>query len=146
MSRFDIALLALFRAARQQDHQRRTVLPEIGAIALSEIDSILKHALTDRFNIGEVALLQSDDGARDLWLAQLPLNRRTTRQMVAGRRRPRSKGFEALTTVTQALPGFKFVVWTVVEMRVGNLTPPPPQPCAQTPRSAPAPRRRRAAC
>jgi hypothetical protein len=66
MRRIDVALLALLRAAGQQDHQRRTVLPEINAVARPEIDPVFEHALADRFDAGEVTLLQPDDGARDL--------------------------------------------------------------------------------
>src|SRR5260370_34702354 len=66
VGRIDIALLALLGAAGQQDHQRRTVLPEINTVARPEIDPVFAHALADRFDAGEVTLLQPDDGARDL--------------------------------------------------------------------------------
>src|SRR5262249_34196875 len=66
VSRIDIALLALLRAAYQKDHQRRAVLPEIDPVSWSEIDSILKYACTDRFDVGKIPLLRPDDGARDL--------------------------------------------------------------------------------
>jgi hypothetical protein len=63
--RIDIALLALLRAARQEGYQSRTVLSEINPVARSEIDSALEHAFADRFDVGEVALLQPGNGARD---------------------------------------------------------------------------------
>src|SRR5271166_1209300 len=57
----DVARLPLLRAAREQDHQRRTVLPEINPVARAEIDSVLEYAFTDRFDAREVALLQPHD-------------------------------------------------------------------------------------
>ena len=66
MRRIDIPLLALLGPTREQDHQHRTVLSEIHAVARSKIDPIFKDALANRFDAGEIALLQPDDGARDL--------------------------------------------------------------------------------
>src|SRR5262249_44228261 len=57
MRRIDVALLALLSAARQQDHQTRTVLTEVDAVARPEVDPVLEHAFANRFHVGEVALL-----------------------------------------------------------------------------------------
>ncbi len=66
MRRIDIALLALLAAARQQDHQRRPVLPEINAVAGAEIDPIFEYPSPTDLTLEKFPLLQSDDGARDL--------------------------------------------------------------------------------
>jgi hypothetical protein len=62
MGCIDVALLALLGAAHQQDHQRRAVLPEIDAVAGPEIDPVFEHTLPDRLDVGEIALLQPDNG------------------------------------------------------------------------------------
>jgi hypothetical protein len=59
----DVALLPLFSAARQQDHQRLAFLSEINPLARPEVDAILKHAFADRLHVGKVTLLQADDSA-----------------------------------------------------------------------------------
>src|SRR5262249_19024024 len=61
----DIALLAPLRAARQQNHQSFAIAPEINSIARPEIDPIFEHTFTNRFDIGEVALLELCEGPRD---------------------------------------------------------------------------------
>jgi hypothetical protein len=65
MGRIDVAPLAFLGAARQQDHQSIAVAPEINPVARPEIDPEFEHALADRFNAGEITLLQAYDGARD---------------------------------------------------------------------------------
>src|ERR1700730_2078202 len=68
VSRVDVPLLPLLRAACQQDYACLSVLPEIHAVPRAKIDAAIKHPLADRFHRREVALLQSDNGTGDLGL------------------------------------------------------------------------------
>jgi hypothetical protein len=56
MGSIDVTLLALLRATRQQNDQRLAIAPEIDSVAGAKIDPILKHALTNGLDVGEIAL------------------------------------------------------------------------------------------
>ena len=66
VGRRDVALLALLRATRQQNHQRFAVAPEIDAVSRPEVDPVFEHAFANRFDVGEVTVLQPNKSSRDL--------------------------------------------------------------------------------
>jgi hypothetical protein len=66
VGRRNVALLALLRAARQQNHQRFAVAPEIDAVSRPEVDPVFEHAFANRFDVGEVTVLQPNKSSRDL--------------------------------------------------------------------------------
>src|ERR1700731_239911 len=45
LSRDNVPLLPLLRAARQQDDDRLSISPKIGSVARPEVDLVLQHAL-----------------------------------------------------------------------------------------------------
>src|SRR5580692_4331116 len=63
---FDVALLALLGAAREQDHQCLAVAPEINPVARSPVDPVFENSLPYPLRVRGVALLQPHKRDRHL--------------------------------------------------------------------------------
>ena len=59
---FNVAVLPLFGAASQQDHQLLTVAPEVNAGAWLEVQLVLNDASANAFGVREIAGLHARDG------------------------------------------------------------------------------------
>jgi hypothetical protein len=62
----DIALLALLGPSCEQDNEPLSVLAEIQAVSLSEIDPPLGNALADRFDVSKIAGFDAGNRRADL--------------------------------------------------------------------------------
>lgn len=55
----NIALLAFFRAAAEEDHERVAVLAEVKAVARTKVDTVFVNASANALGVGEIALLDA---------------------------------------------------------------------------------------
>ena len=61
-----IILLTPLGSSSEQDHQRVTFPAEVDSVSRSEIDPVFQNAIPNAFNVGEIALLDPNQGNCDL--------------------------------------------------------------------------------
>src|SRR5919109_2876368 len=62
----DVRLLALLRAAAQQQNQLLAIAAEVNPVTWSPVDSVFEHAFADTLHVGKIALAHSVDGDGNL--------------------------------------------------------------------------------